>query len=196
MTVRQDAIGNLIGRYPGTQAGAGKLLLGSHLDTVRNAGKFDGALGVLLADCVCRTVCGHPAPFHIEVIAFADEEGVRFQSAYLGQPALWPALSIARICDASMRGGITITARHWCFQAVIRRDSNPCRFRCEALIGYVEAHMKQGPVLDHASACRWHCLRHRRPRDARADQSFRAASPDTPEQFQWLVRQGRPSCCR
>src|SRR2546425_7976428 len=86
MEIRQDAIGNLIGHYRSIQPEGKILLFGSHLDTVRDAGKFDGALGVLLAiACVQRL---HESkkrlPFAIEIIGFADEEGVRYQSAYLG----------------------------------------------------------------------------------------------------------------
>src|SRR6266436_554229 len=87
MTVRQDAIGNLIGHYAAEQrcqAHEKVLLLGSHLDTVRNAGKFDGPLGVLTAIACVEEL--HRAkkvlPFAIEVIGFGDEEGVRYHSTY------------------------------------------------------------------------------------------------------------------
>src|SRR5258708_5138499 len=85
MEVRTDAAGNLIGRYPAAKPTAKTLLIGSHLDTVRDAGKFDGPLGVLLGlACVEEWHRQKKRfPFAIEVIAFADEEGVRFQTAYL-----------------------------------------------------------------------------------------------------------------
>jgi allantoate deiminase len=84
MAVRRDAIGNVVGRWePPGGAGAGTLLLGSHLDTVRDAGRYDGMLGVLVAlACVGRAP--GDAPFAIEVLGFADEEGVRYGTAYLG----------------------------------------------------------------------------------------------------------------
>src|SRR5436190_16978571 len=72
LVVRVDATGNLIGRREATDAAAKTLLLGSHLDTVRDAGRFDGALGVLLALAVAEQ-CG-PLPFAIEVVGFIDEE--------------------------------------------------------------------------------------------------------------------------
>src|ERR1043166_4261954 len=114
MTVRQDAIGNLIGHFPSgtitatdhrspstqhatrnTQESPHSdeklLLLGSHLDTVRDAGKFDGPLGVLTAIACVQQVrdTGARLPFALEVVGFADEEGVRYHSAYLGSKALW-----------------------------------------------------------------------------------------------------------
>ena len=80
MNVEQDNIGNLIGRYEASHAGAKTLLLGSHLDTVRDAGKYDGPLGVMVAlACVERLfACQKRLPFAIEVPAFVDEEATRF----------------------------------------------------------------------------------------------------------------------
>src|SRR2546421_4220364 len=97
MIVREDGIGNLIGNYraraPGSKMNKDKpsiLLLGSHLDTVRDAGKFDGALGVLVAIACVEWLHRKKArlPFAIDVIGFCDEEGVRYQSAYLGSRAV------------------------------------------------------------------------------------------------------------
>src|SRR6266581_5040582 len=86
MTVQQDKVGNLIGRYEASQAGAKTLLLGSHLDTVRDAGKYDGPLGVMVALACVERLYAHQKrlPFSIEVLAFADEEGLRYKNAYLG----------------------------------------------------------------------------------------------------------------
>src|SRR5579859_5704593 len=86
MQVWQDKIGNLIGRYNADQPEARTLLLGSHLDTVRDAGRYDGPLGVMVAlACVERLHQQHRRlPFAIEVLAFADEEGLRYHTAYLG----------------------------------------------------------------------------------------------------------------
>src|SRR5215218_2989888 len=88
MAARRDAIGNVAGRWEPPDGGAtGTLVLGSHLDTVRDAGRYDGMLGVLVAlACVERLsdAGGAGAPFAIEVLAFADEEGVRYGTAYLG----------------------------------------------------------------------------------------------------------------
>jgi allantoate deiminase len=90
MTVSEDAIGNLIGRYPGRDDRAKTFILGSHLDTVRDAGKYDGPLGVVTAIACVKQLHEQNLllPFAIEVIGFADEEGVRFQTTYLGSKVL------------------------------------------------------------------------------------------------------------
>ena len=82
---RHDAVGNLVGRRDGPGR---TLLLGSHLDTVRDAGRYDGPLGVLLALAAADRVRDRPLPFALEVAAFADEEGVRYGTAYLGSAVL------------------------------------------------------------------------------------------------------------
>ena len=86
MQVWQDAVGNICGRYEGQREGAPALLLGSHLDTVRNAGKYDGMLGVVTGiELVARlNARGERLPFAIEVVGFGDEEGVRFGITLLG----------------------------------------------------------------------------------------------------------------
>ena len=86
MQTRSDTIGNLIGRYEGSSPDAKTFLLGSHLDTVRDAGKYDGPLGVMVAlACVERLhTRGERLPFALEVYAFADEEGLRYRTLYLG----------------------------------------------------------------------------------------------------------------
>jgi allantoate deiminase len=147
MTVRQDAIGNLIGRFPG--AGAKTLLLGSHLDTVREAGKFDGALGVVLA-IACVERCRHAQrtlPFSIEVIAFADEEGVRYRTGYLGSRAVTTKYFDPEDLQILDDDGVTL------FNAIRAFGGDPerlesCRFAPEHLLGYVEAHIEQGPILE------------------------------------------------
>src|SRR5215210_2684970 len=89
MSVRQDNIGNLIGRYESDRSSAATLVLGSHLDTVRDAGRYDGPMGVLIAiACVGGlNAAKRRLPFAIEVVAFADEEGLRYHTAYLGSKA-------------------------------------------------------------------------------------------------------------
>src|SRR5438552_15882693 len=90
MTAKLDEIGNCVGRYEGDRAGAPCLVLGSHLDTVRDAGKYDGMLGVVTAiECVhALSKRGKRLPFAIEVLGFADEEGVRFGATLLGSRAV------------------------------------------------------------------------------------------------------------
>src|SRR5437773_12108101 len=90
MAVRVDGIGNLIGHYPAAQPDGKILLLGSHLDTVRDGGKFDGALGVLVAIACVQQLheSGRRLPFAIDVLGFSDEEGIRYSTAYLGSKVL------------------------------------------------------------------------------------------------------------
>src|SRR6202020_1299519 len=90
MSAHLDAIGNVCGRYEGDRPGLPCLMLGSHYDTVRDAGKWDGPLGIITAiSCVADlNKRGHRLPFAIEVVGFADEEGVRFASTLLGSRAI------------------------------------------------------------------------------------------------------------
>ena len=109
LEVREDAAFNLIGRWPCARAKAKTLLLGSHLDTVRDAGKYDGPLGVLIALAVVGQFKAEGAalPFHIEVIGFSDEEGVRYQTTYLGSRALADTPSGHQNPPAVIRTGTT-----------------------------------------------------------------------------------------
>jgi allantoate deiminase len=136
-----DAVGNLVGRTAGDGPA---LLLGSHLDSVRDAGRYDGPLGVLVALAVAERL-GDRAPA-LEVVAFADEEGLRYGTAYLGSAAL-----AGRFEDAWLgrRDGDGITLadalRDWGGDpgaiAALARD--PATLR-----GYLEVHIEQGPVLE------------------------------------------------
>lgn len=142
LQVREDAVFNLIGRWPGTRKGAPVLILGSHLDTVRDAGKYDGPLGVFIALAAVENLRmnGVSLPFPVDVIGFCDEEGVRYQSTYLGSRALAGTLG-ARDLKLRDAGGIAL------------RDSGigdirAARRRRAATLGYVEVHMEQGPVLE------------------------------------------------
>lgn len=149
MTVRTDAIGNVIGRYAGDSGAT--MVLGSHLDTVRDAGRYDGILGVLAAlACVERLHGrGERPPFSVELAAFADEEGLRFGTAYLGSSVYAGAFdpSWLELHDA---GGETVA------DAVRGFGGDPDALRSEArtgpepagLLGYCEVHIEQGPVLE------------------------------------------------
>jgi len=132
LTVREDAAFNLLGRWDSAKPGAKTLLLGSHLDTVRNAGKYDGPLGVLTAIAAVETLRerGVKLPFHLEIAGFSDEEGVRYQTAYLGSRALAGTLTkadLARIREKQIVGA---------------------RRRRGEFLAYAEVHIEQGPVLE------------------------------------------------
>lgn len=148
MVTRLDAMGNLIGRLDSPAPRARTLLLGSHLDTVRDAGRFDGPLGVLLgiaaaAHCNRQTI--RPG-FAVEVVGFCDEEGVRYQTTYLGSKAMAGGLEprdfqrqdAAGVRLAEALKALGGSAGRW---KTARRDPR-------ALLGYVEAHIEQGPVLE------------------------------------------------
>jgi allantoate deiminase len=148
MTTQVDVIGNLIGHYPGTTPNAKILLLGSHLDTVRNAGKFDGPLGVLLAVACVNELHRQRIrlPFAIKVVGFTDEEGVRYQCAYLGSKALAGCFARKELSRKDANG-VSMA------EAITRFGGNPAQIKSAALIpsnllGYVEAHIEQGPVLE------------------------------------------------
>ena len=140
MAVRVDAARNLVGHLPGSDPGAGTLLVGSHLDTVRDAGAFDGPLGVLCAiDCVARLRAEEVTlPFALDVLAFSDEEGVRFGSAYLGSRAVAGTLDDA-LLGAADADGVTVR------EALGPGDASRAG---EPLLGYCEVHIEQGPVLE------------------------------------------------
>jgi allantoate deiminase len=148
MDVRVDAIGNLRGRRPGAAANAPALLLGSHLDSVRDAGRYDGPLGVLVALTAVERLQaeGRSLPLPIEIVAFADEEGLRFQTAYLGSRTLAGTFD-PTVLDLADANGLTLR------QAIVEFDGDPEAIPDAALgqgeaFGYVEAHIEQGPHLE------------------------------------------------
>jgi beta-ureidopropionase / N-carbamoyl-L-amino-acid hydrolase len=142
-----DAVGNVVGRYVAADPAAKTLILASHYDTVRNAGKYDGRLGVLtalvLAEHLARS--GRKLPFHLDVIAFSEEEGVRFASSFLGSSALAGRFDRALLERRDADGYVL---------AEVMRETGldpaklPALARCsEELLGYLEVHIEQGPVL-------------------------------------------------
>jgi allantoate deiminase len=148
LTVREDTVGNLIGRLESPHSRAKTLLLGSHLDTVRDAGRFDGALGVLLsivaiAEFQRRKVT---LPFHVEVLGFSEEEGVRFASAYLGSKGYTGQLKAP---DLKRRDGQGRSVAEALAQFNGGRFALPrAAHVAGSLIGYFETHIEQGPVLE------------------------------------------------
>ncbi len=148
MTAGFDAIGNVVGRYEGSSPGLPALLLGSHLDTVRDAGRYDGMLGVITAiACVGELNRQRTRPdFAIEVFGFGDEEGVRFQSTLLGSRAVAGRFEHA-LLDRRDAEGISLR------EALLRFGRAPERIgaaarRPEQALAYVELHIEQGPVLE------------------------------------------------
>jgi allantoate deiminase len=143
--VRIDAAGNLRGFYAGTELGSPRLLLGSHLDTVPNAGAYDGALGVVLAVALLESLDGRRLPFGIEIVGFSEEEGVRFGTPFIGSRALTGRFDDellnrrdaqgVSVSDAIKDFGLNI---HEIPQAALGND----------ILGYVEFHIEQGPVLE------------------------------------------------
>jgi allantoate deiminase len=149
MAVRVDGAANLVGHLPGSDAAAGTLLLGSHLDTVRDAGAFDGPLGVVAAiECVARLRAEEVTlPFAVDVLGFSDEEGLRFGTAYLGSRAVAGALGPETLAVADA-DGVTVREALAAFGAAPESASR----RGERLLGYVELHIEQGPVLERRGA--------------------------------------------
>ncbi len=143
LEVYEDQAGNLIGRWDCGDASAGTLVCGSHLDTVRNAGRFDGALGVVAGIAAVGQLIrtGARLPFHVEVVAFSDEEGVRFQTTYLGSGFYTGQLGDLERAAVD-RDGVSVAV-----SIAAHRPSFPSPPR-RRLIGYVEAHIEQGPVLE------------------------------------------------
>jgi allantoate deiminase len=146
MTVRVDAIGNLRGFWPGFTPGSPRLLIGSHLDTVPNAGAFDGILGVVLGVAVVEELKGELLPFAIEVIGFSEEEGVRFGKPFLGSLSLAGKLDPETLARTDPSG---ISVR----QAIEAYGLNPTQLPAAALaneaLAYLEVHIEQGPVLEN-----------------------------------------------
>lgn len=142
-----DPVGNVVGRYLSTDPRAKTLLTGSHYDTVRNGGKYDGREGILLAIAVVKHLHerDETLPFHFEVIAFAEEEGVRFKSTFLGSNAVIGQFNM-ELLDITDKDGVSMRAA--IMQAGHDVNAIPQIARNPAdILGYVEVHIEQGPVL-------------------------------------------------
>jgi OHCU decarboxylase len=147
MEVGIDAVGNVVGRYASDNAQAKTLMTGSHYDTVRNGGKYDGREGILLPMAIVRHLHarGERLPFHLEIVGFSEEEGVRYKSTFLGSNAIAGRFDMAllELKDAegiSMRNALLDAGHNVNEIAGIAR--NP-----DDLLGFVEVHIEQGPVL-------------------------------------------------
>jgi len=150
MQVWQDSVGNICGRYEGELEGAAAILLGSHLDTVRNAGRYDGMLGVLTAIEVVQALHnqGRRLAKAIEIVGFCDEEGTRFGITLLGSRGLtgsWPEGWLDQV-DA---GGVSVA------RAMVNVGLDPLKVHLakrplKDIAAYLELHIEQGPCLEQA----------------------------------------------
>ena len=148
MTTWQDSVGNIWGRYTSAVPNAPRLIIGSHLDTVPNGGKYDGMLGVVAPVTLMAMFSGEGRqfPFHIDIVGFCDEEGTRFGTTLLGSSALtgkwqdeWRRLKDEdgiSLEDAMKNFGLD-------FDAI-----NSATIAQTDLLGYLELHIEQGPVLE------------------------------------------------
>jgi allantoate deiminase len=143
--MRVDAAGNLRAIYAGVDLTAPRLLVGSHLDSVPNAGAFDGILGVLLAVALLEALQGRKLPYGIEVIGFSEEEGVRFGQPFIGSRALVGRLDDELLARTDAQG---ISVR----KAIQDFGLNPAEIAQarmnDGVLGFVEFHIEQGPVLE------------------------------------------------
>jgi allantoate deiminase len=149
MDVEHDSAGNVVGRYAGTDPAAPALMSGSHLDTVRNAGKYDGMLGVIapmacVADLHRR---GKRLPFAIEVVGFANEEGTRFGASMAGSRAIAGTFDGAML-KATDKQGVSMAEAYAAFGLDPARVG-ACARRPGSIAAFVELHIEQGPVLEN-----------------------------------------------
>ena len=147
MAVHMDDVGNVVGRYASADPQAKTLMTGSHYDTVRNGGKYDGRLGILLPIALVRHLHerGERLPFHFEVVAFAEEDGVRFKSTFLGSNAVTGRFDMG-LLEQQDAAGVPMR------EAILSAGFDPARIpqlarRKEDVLAFVEVHIEQGPVL-------------------------------------------------
>ena len=146
--VEIDAVGNVVGRYKAANAGAKTLMTGSHYDTVRNGGKYDGRLGIFVPMACVKALSsqGTRLPFNFEVIAFAEEEGQRYKATFLGSGALIGDFKTEWL-DQKDADGVTMreAMQHagLCIADIPKLQRNPADY-----LGFVEVHIEQGPVLN------------------------------------------------
>ncbi len=146
--VEIDAVGNVVGVYHGSNRGAKRLLTGSHYDTVRNGGRYDGRLGIFVPMACVRELhrAGRRLPFGIEVVGFAEEEGQRYKAVFLGSGALTGHFDTAWL-EQKDADGVTMreAMRHagLCIDDIPKLKRDVSRY-----LGFVEVHIEQGPVLN------------------------------------------------
>jgi len=148
MEVRIDPIGNIVGRYAGAKSNGPPVLIGSHLDTVRNAGRYDGIMGVITGIAAVEALAhaGRRLPFAVEVVGFGDEEGVRFDSALIGSRAVAGTLPSTAL-QSRDADGVSVAQAMTAFGLDPKKVGDAVRHRGE-LLAYLEVHIEQGPVLE------------------------------------------------
>jgi N-carbamoyl-L-amino-acid hydrolase len=145
-----DAVGNVVGIYHGADPSARRLLTGSHYDTVRNGGKYDGRLGILVPMAVVQELhrAGRRLPFGIEVVGFAEEEGQRYKATFLGSGALLGQFDAAWL-DQQDADGVTMRdAMRAAGLPATLEAINALKRDASKYFGFVEVHIEQGPVLN------------------------------------------------
>ncbi len=142
----QDSVGNQWGRKVSRNPTLATLIIGSHSDTVANAGKYDGNLGVLLAIEAMHALADSDLPFHVDVVAFADEEGTRFNTTLIGSSAVAGCFQPAWL-DVKDSQGITMgeALRDYGLQPALAGSD---KRSAEDTLAYLEVHIEQGPVLE------------------------------------------------
>jgi allantoate deiminase len=145
MSVSVDAAGNLRGIYGGSHPHAPRLIIGSHLDTVPNAGAYDGVLGVALGIALVEALGGDKLPFPIQVVGFSEEEGIRFGFPFIGSRAFTGSLE-ADLLRRKDKGSVTVeeAIREFGLNPLLIADAG----RQDAALAYLEFHIEQGPVLE------------------------------------------------
>jgi beta-ureidopropionase / N-carbamoyl-L-amino-acid hydrolase len=140
-----DAMGNVIGHYPGSPAATKSVIVASHYDTVINGGQFDGRLGILTALVVAEYLSnvGRRLPFHLDVVAFSEEEGVRFSLPYLGSSAIAGRFEEVALESRDANGIRLAHVLGVSGPSAIQALARPAN----ALAGYLEVHIEQGPIL-------------------------------------------------
>jgi allantoate deiminase len=148
MSVRRDAAANLIGRYEGERPGAKALIIGSHIDSVRNGGRYDGPLGIMLGVDVVEALraAGRRLPFAIEVVAFGDEEGSRFPASMSCSRAIAGTLD-AMALEMKDAEGVSVAQALTAFGGDPAGIASAAR-KPEDVLAFLEAHIEQGPVLE------------------------------------------------
>lgn len=146
VSVTIDAAGNLRGFYPGADPKAPRLLMGSHLDTVPNAGAYDGVLGIVLAVALLEALQGRRLPIGIEVVGFSEEEGIRFGVPFIGSRALVGRLDEELLSRQDAHG---VSVRKAVQEFGLNVAQIPQASLRDDVLGYVEFHIEQGPVLEN-----------------------------------------------